>query len=83
MVCPRYIVNIKKFRIDYKEEGTGSVEKRVKDEDLFYRGVFLALRMFVNDELNEFKFALSFAEKVLKKGRYRTHTVGAVPVPYF
>ena len=24
--------------------------------------------MFVNDELNEFKFALAFAEKVLKKG---------------
>jgi 16S rRNA C1402 N4-methylase RsmH len=32
------------------------------------RGIFLALRMFVNDELNEFKFALAFAQKVLKKG---------------
>jgi 16S rRNA C1402 N4-methylase RsmH len=33
-----------------------------------HRGIFLALRMFVNDELNEFKFALAFAQKVLKKG---------------
>jgi 16S rRNA C1402 N4-methylase RsmH len=32
------------------------------------RGVFLALRMFVNDELNEFQFALAFAEKILKTG---------------